>query len=121
MPITASSAQLSATPTKDGGPQAASANVSLSSVALTHTAIDISSTNLIAFTCIKFGAVVSETLTLQISVDGGTNFRDFKTYTFAQLSVANGAYVVETVKGTHARLTLANAQAGIGYTTRFFV
>ena len=93
----------------------------MSSVATTHTAIDISSTNLIAITATKFGVVASETLTLQISVDGGTNFRDYKTYTFAQISVANGAYFLEQVKGTHARLVLANPQVGIGFTVRFFV
>ena len=121
MTITASSAQISATPTKDGGPQVASTTTSLSSAATTHTAVDISSTNLIAFTAVKFGTVVSETLTLQISVDGGLNFRDFKTYTFAQISVANGAYFIEQVKGTHARLLLANGQAGIGFNVRFFI
>lgn len=121
MSITASSAQIAATPTKDGGPQVQSASISLSSAGTTHTAINIDSTNLIAITAIRFGTLVSETLTLQVSVDGGVNFRDYKTYTFAQVNVSNGAYFLEQVKGTHARLLLANAQAGSGLSCRFFV
>jgi len=121
MPLAATTGQQLPTPTIDGGARTLSPSVSLSSAQLTTTGVDISQTNLIAIQCVKFGAVVSETLTLQLSMDGGFNFRDHKTYTFAQVSVANGAYFVETVKGTHARLLLSNAQAGIGLTVRLFV
>lgn len=121
MTITASTAQVAGTGTIDSGPKVQSVNVSLSSAGVTHTAVDISSTNLIALTMTRFGTLVSETLTLQISIDGGTNFRDFKTYTFAELNVANGIYRIEQVKGTHARLSLSNPQAGSGLNCRFFV
>lgn len=121
MTITASTLQQEATPTRDGGAQVQSSNFSLSSAGVTHTAVDISSTNLIALGMTRFGTLNAETLTLQISFDGGTTFRDFKTYTLAQLNVADGLYDVVTVKGTHARLRLANAQAGSGLNCRFFV
>lgn len=121
MSLTATSGQQLATPTIDGGPRALSASVSMSTAQAATTGVDISQTNLIAIQCIKFGAVVSETLTLQLSMDGGSNYRDYRTYTFAQVSVTNGAFFVETVKGTHARLVLGNPQAGIGLTVRTFV
>jgi len=121
MTLTATTAQQLPTPTIDGGSRTLAASVSMSSAQLTTTGVDISQTNLIAIQCVKFGAVVSETLTLQLSMDGGSNYRDYKTYTFAQVSVTNGAYFVETVKGTHARLLLGNAQASIGLTVRTFV
>jgi hypothetical protein len=83
--------------------------------------VDVSQTNLIAIRASRFGALVSETLTLQLSFDGGINFADFKTYTFAQLNVANGFCAVEQIKATHARLLLANAQVGSGLNVRIFV
>lgn len=121
MTITASTAQVAGTGTIDSGPKVQSANFSLSSAGTTHTAEEISSTNLIAITATRFGTLASETLTLQISVDGGVNFRDFKTYSLAEINVANGMYRVEQVKGTHARFTLNNPQVGSGLNCRFFV
>lgn len=121
MPITASSAQIAAAPIIDGGPKAQSASYSLSSVATTHAAIDISSTNLIALSVVRFGTLASESLTLQVSFDGGTNFRDYKTYATASFNIANGLYDVLTIKGTHARFVLSNGQAGSGVNVRLFV
>lgn len=121
MPITASSAQLVGLPTIGAGNNAISANFSLSLAGTTHTALDISGTQLVALAAAKFGALVSETLTIQVSFDGGTNFRDFKTYTFAEINVANGFYRVEQVKGTHIRGILNNPQSGIGLNLRYFI
>jgi len=121
MPITASVGQQAPFPTRDGGPQVASVNTSMSSATTITTGIDISTCNLLTFQCQKFGAVVSETLTLQISIDGGVNYRDFQTYTFAQLSVTNGVAFTVQVKGTHARLLLSNGQAAIGYNVKFYI
>ena len=121
MPLTASAGQQAPTPIIDGGPQVQTANFSLSSAGVTHTGVSIAGTNTLALTATRFGTLVSETLTLQVSVDGGTNYRDFKTYTFAELNIANGIYRVENVKGTHVRCQLANAQAGSGINLRFFV
>ncbi len=116
-----SAGQQAALPTVDGGPQVQSANFSLSQAGATHTAVPISGTNLVALTATRFGTLNAETLTLQISVDGGTNYRDYKTYTLAELNIANGMYRVETVKGTHIRGFLNNVQAGSGINLRFFI
>ena len=121
MPITASAGQQAPFPSIDGGPQVQSASFSLSSAGATHTAVSIAGTNLIALTATRFGTLVSETLTLQISVDGGTNYRDYKTYTFAELNIVNGMYRLENVKGTQIRGFLSNVQAGSGINLRFFI
>lgn len=119
--LTATAGQQLAMPTIDGGPKVLSASTSLSSAQTTTTGVDISSTNLISIASVKFGAITSETLTVQVSTDGGTNYRDFKSYTFAQVNTAAGLHDTFTVKGTHARFLLGNAAAGVGLAVRMFV
>ena len=108
-------------PTRDGGPQVQSSNYSLSSGNTTHVSVDISSTNLIGIHITKYGVLVSETVTLQIAVDDGTVFADYKTYSFAQINAAGGFYTTEQVKGTRARFVLSNGQVGKGLNASFFI
>lgn len=121
MSFNATVAQQLATPTIDGGARVLSASTSLSSAQTTTTGVDISGTNLIAISAIKFGAITSETLTVQLSGDGGTNYRDYKTYPFATVNATNGMTDVLQVKGTHARFLLGNAAAGVGLAVRMLV
>lgn len=121
MTLIASVAQQSATPTIDGGPNVLSNSTSLSSAQTTTVGVPIASTNLISISAVKFGVITAETLTVQISTDGGTNYRDFKTYTFAQVNTAAGLHDTFVVKGTHARFLLGNAAAGVGLAVRMFV
>lgn len=120
MPITASSAQLAAQPTKAADPRALMAQASIATGSATHVAVDISEVSNLAVTLVKFGTLVSETLELQISVDGGINFRTLKTYTTAQLNQTNGLYDLVPVKGTHARVYGFNTQAGNGVNVRLY-
>lgn len=121
MTFTATTGQQLALPTIDGGPRSLSGSTSLSSAQTTTTGVDISTTNLISISSVKFGVITTETLTVQISIDGGTNYRDFRSYTFAQVNTAAGLCDSFTVKGTHARFLLGNAAAGVGLSVRMFV
>lgn len=120
MTITASSAQLAAQPIKAADPRALMAQTSISTDSATHVAVDISEVSNLAVTLVKFGTLVSETLELQISVDGGVNFRTLKTYTTAQLGVTNGLYDLVPVKGTHARVYGYTTQVGNGVNVRLY-
>lgn len=120
MTINASTAQLAAQPVKASDPRALSAQYSIATGAATHVAVDISDVTNLAVAQLKFGTLVSETLELQISVDGGTNFRTLKTYTTAQLNTTNGMYDLVPVKGTHARVYGFNTQAGNGSNVRLY-
>ena len=82
--------------------------------------MDISTSAQIAVTLLKFGVLAAETLELQISVDGGVNYRTLKTYTTAQLNQTNGLYDLVPVKGTHARVFGFNTQSGVGVNVRLF-
>lgn len=121
MPFTPSAGTQAALPIVDGGAQALSASFALSSAGATHTGVLIAGTNTIALTATRFGTLVSETLNLQVSIDGGLNYREFKSYSFAELNQANGMYRIENVKGTHIRGFLLNPQAGSGINLRFFI
>ena len=121
MTFTASASQQLAAPTIDGGPNVLSSSTSLSSAQATTTGVAISSTNLISISSVKFGVITTETLTVQVSTDGGTNYRDFKSYTFAQVNTAAGMHDTFTVKGTHARFLLGNPAAGVGLSVRMYV
>lgn len=124
MPITASAGQQAAIPTTDSGSRTLSSSYPLSSSALTHTAIDISTTNLFSVSVSKFGTLTGDcTLDLQVSIDGGSNYRTFKTYTNAQIAAANGILDTITAKGTHARFVLApgTMTGSNGVNCRFYV
>lgn len=83
------------------------ANNSLSSFATTHTAIDVSQTDLIAVQVMKFGTLTGDcTLRLEASMDNGTNFRQVKAWTNAQIADANGIYESIQLHATHARFVL---------------
>lgn len=120
MPITASTAQLSAQPTKASDPRALMTQTSIATGSVTHVAVDISGVSNLAVTLTKFGTLVSETLELQISVDGGVNFRTLKTYSTVQLGATNGLYDLVPVKGTHARVHGFTTQVGIGVNVRLY-
>ncbi len=121
MPLTPTTGQQLAMPTISGGTRTLSASTSLSSAQTTTTGVDISATDLISINSVKFGVITTETLTVQVSTDGGTNYRDYKSYTFAQVNTAAGLHDTFTVKGTHARFLLGNAAAGVGLAVRMFV
>lgn len=98
---------IAATRTRDGGAWVLLPQFAVSQGGVTHSAWAIGGTNLITLSFLRFGTLTADcTLTLQISLDGGISFRDFKTYPNAFFNVANGAVAVEQVKGTHARFTL---------------
>lgn len=121
MSLSATSGQQVATPTIDGGARVLTASTSMSSAQATTTPVDVSQTNLISIRASRFGTLASETLTLQLSFDGGLNFADFKTYTLAQVNVPNSFCSVEQIKATHARFVLNSPQVGSGLNVRMFV
>lgn len=105
--LTPTTGQQLATPTIDGGQRVLSSNVPISQSAAVTTGIDISSTNLISFTATRFGTLTSDcSLVLQLSIDGGLNYRDHKTYANAEINIANGMSRTEQIKGTHIRFLL---------------
>lgn len=106
MTITASSAQVASTPTQVGGTPALSAQFSLTSSALTHTGVALVS-QLVGFQSRPFGTLTGDcSLQLQVSVDGGTNYSTFKTYTNAQIANNTGLHDTVSLKGTHWRFAL---------------
>ena len=120
---TPSSPQLFGTPIING-PNVYTSLGALSTSALTTSAIDITQSNLVSFTFTKFGSVTSDcTITMQLSIDGGTNYRDFQTFTNAQITSANGNAYTLQVKGTNIHFTLnpGTLTGGNGFNVKILV
>jgi len=106
MAITASTAQVAAQPTQVGGTPTLSAQFSLTSSATTHAGVALAS-QLVGFQSRPFGALTGDcSLQLQVSIDGGTNYSIFKTYTNAQIVSSSGLHDTVSLKGTHWRFVL---------------
>ena len=84
------------------------ASQSLSQSAVTHTGVALQSgAQMLAISAAKFGTLTNDcTLELHVSIDGGSNYRIYKTYTNAQMQAANGIYDCMFVHGTHYRFYL---------------
>lgn len=107
MTFNASSGQQAALPVNSGTGTLSGDSQALSSSATTHIAWDVTGVPEIAVTMLRFGTLTADcSLTLQISIDGGTNFRDYKTYANAAINVPAGLADVVRVKATHARFVL---------------
>lgn len=107
MTFTASAGSIAAIPVNSGAGSLSGASLALSSSAPTHAAWDVTGVPEITITMTRFGTLTGDcSLTLQISIDGGLNYRDYKVYSNAQINVAAGFAVTERVKATNARMVL---------------
>ena len=89
------------------GQRVLSTQYPLSLSALTHTSIAVSTTDLITVALLKFGTLTGDcSLRLEASVDGGTNFRQVKEYSNAQIADAEGLIDTIQLKATHVRAYL---------------
>jgi len=106
------------------GMRTLSTNQPLSSAALTHTAVDVSSTDLITVSILKFGTLTGDcSLRLEASVDGGSNYRQVKDYTNAQIADAEGLIETIQLKATNVRAYLipGTMTGANGVNVRFLV
>ena len=122
MTITASTAQQGGTPVNNGV-GTITTNQPLSQSTLTHPAVDITGVLGIGIHIKKFGTPTADcSMILQISIDG-SNYLDYKTYTNAQITGANGMYDFVQVKALQARFTLVpgTMTGSNGFNTRMMV
>lgn len=104
--FSASAAQLANQSVQVGGTPTLTVQTSLSSSATVQTGVVLNS-QLLAVQIGRFGTLTNDcSLELQLSMDGGSNYRTFKTYSNAQINTSQGVYDVLTVKGTHWRFIL---------------
>lgn len=104
------------------GQNVLSTQYALSTVALTHAGVALTS-NLVSVQVRRYGTVpVDASIDIEVSLDGGTNYGKFVSLTNAEINSNPGFVRTLPIKGTHVRATLtpgALAAGPNGYNVRY--